>query len=137
MSNVRPKEREYKVGTELRHESLDAKQSFRGNSRAFSTAGSQVTFGAGRPRFAGRRTTCTLPRESNSLLLKFSSVGEATHSETSLRSPTVLHARESPLFAAPRAAAVGYSLLSAHVRSKTARFQESGSAKIVVASTKA
>jgi hypothetical protein len=137
MSNVRPKEREYKVGTELRHESLDAKSSFRRNSRAFATAASQVTVCAGRPRFAGQRTTCTLPRESNSFLLKVSSAGESKNSNSSLRSPAVLHASESLFFGYPRAATFSYSLLSAHARSKTARFQESGRAKIVVASTKA
>ena len=62
---------------------------------------------------------------------------EAMHSESSLRSPVVLHARESLFFVSPRAIAVRYSLLSIHVRSNAARFRESGNTKIVVASSKA
>ena len=137
MSNVRPKEREYKVSNELRRENLAARQSFRRNSRAFSTAGSQVTASAGRPRSAGRRTTCTLPRKSNSLSFAFGATGEEAHSESSFRSRTVLLAKESTACCSPRGVALVY--LSSHVnhRHKTARLSVCSTAKVVVASTKA
>ena len=137
MSNVRPKEHEHKVSTELRRANLAAKQISSKNSCALSTAGPQVTLSAGRPSFGGRRTTCALERKSYSLSFRLGAAGEAKHSESSLRSPAVRHARESPLFGSQPAVAVVYSLLSVHVLSNTARFQESGSAKIVVASTRA
>jgi hypothetical protein len=137
MSNVRPKEREYKFSNELRHENLVAKLLSRRNSCAFATAGHQVALGAGRPSFGGQRTTCTLQRKSNSFSFTLGPAGEERHSESRLRSLAVLHARETPLFGFPRAVAVVCTLLSVHALSKTARFQKSGNAKIVVASTKA
>ena len=137
MSNVRPKEHEHKGGTELRLANLVAEQLSSRKSCAFSTAEPQVPVSAGRPRFAGQRTTDALQRKSDSFSRTSGVAGEAKQSESSLRSRTGLLARESPLFGFPRTVSVVYSLLSVHVLRKTARFQERGSAKIVVASTKA
>ena len=110
MSNVRPKEREHKVSTELRHENFVAKQLSSRNWCAFSITGHQVTVRAGCPRFAGQRITCTLQRKSKSLSFAFGAACEERHSESSLRSDAVSHARESHTFGSPRAAAITYPL---------------------------
>jgi hypothetical protein len=94
----------------------------------------QVTNRAGRPSFGGRRTTCNLPGKKTLAQIKLRLAGEA---KVSLRSRTLHERTNSHSLSLQRVALRSKHGSSIQARKKTARLQESGSAKIVVSSAKA